>query len=162
MRQSTKTSVVITVGAVAVLLALASPPPLTERPSDLRPVLLRPSVARTLSRPYVPMLVDLLWLRSLNAIGQRDSVSKNLALFEYAQTLTDLDPRFYQAYTYLGLNIPAAVDRTWHGGELASALFRKGLVSFPTDLRLHLYLGYSLQEYFELTARLKKELGLKG
>jgi tetratricopeptide (TPR) repeat protein len=93
------------------------------------------------------MLVTLLWLRSLNAIGQPESLRKNLALSEYADLLTDLDPRFLQAYVYLGLNIPFAEDRVWKGGDLASRVFRKGLRQFPSDLRLHLYLGYSLMQH---------------
>jgi tetratricopeptide (TPR) repeat protein len=134
-------------GATVVVAAMSRPPSTSTRPSDLRPVLLRPVVARTLSKPALPMLVTLLWLRSLNAIGQPDSLRKNLALSEYAQLLTDLDPRFLQAYVFLGLNIPYAEDRVWRGGDLASALFRKGLRRFPTDLRLHLYLGYSLMQH---------------
>lgn len=93
------------------------------------------------------MMVELLWLRALNAIGQKDSLSKNLALYEYAQLLTDLDPRFREAYVYLGLNIPYAVDRVWQGGDRSSAVFRKALKTFKTDMRLHLYLGYSLMQH---------------
>jgi hypothetical protein len=142
-----KLSLAFAVLGSVLVAAMARPPTASSRISDLRPVLLRPAVAKTFSRPFLPLLTDLLWLRSLNAIGQKDSLSKNLALYEYAQLLTELDPRFLTAYAYLGLNIPYAVDRTWHGGDRASAIFRKGLEHFPDDMRLHLYLGFSLMHH---------------
>lgn len=113
------------------------------RHSELRPVLLRPALARTVTRPFLPLLVDLYWLRTLNAIGDVDSVEKNRTLAEYGRLLTDLDPRFYVAYTYVGLNIPLQTARNvWVNGDLASELFQKGLRQFPQDLKLHLYLGF--------------------
>lgn len=128
------------------LLALVSEPPARElHPQDFRPVLVRPEFARTLARPVLPMVVDLMWLRALNAIGLRDSEAKNRALYEYGLAITELDPRFKQAYEYLGLNIPFAVARdTWSGADLASDLFRRGLKTYPQDVRLHMYLGFSL------------------
>jgi hypothetical protein len=93
------------------------------------------------------LLSELLWLRALNAVGDKDSLRKNLALYEYASLLTDLDPRFYEAYLYLGINIPYSMERVWQGGDRAEILYRKGLTKFPSDLRLHLYLGFSLMHH---------------
>lgn len=117
------------------------------RESDFRPVLLRPVVARTLSRPVLPMLVDVLWLRTLNAIGQRDSSDKNRGLYEYGVALTDIDPRFYEVYKFVGLNVPFASARnTWVNAWESSEMFRRGLRTeyYKQDLKLHVYLGFNL------------------
>lgn len=106
---------------------------------------MRADVARYATRPFLPLYVDLLWLRTLNAIGLTDSASKNRALYEYGRAITDLDPRFKTAYEYIGINIPYALARdTFSGGDLAADLLRRGLVHFPRDMKLHMYLGFSL------------------
>lgn len=142
MRTSTILALSIGVG----LMVLGSRAPDTKlRESEFRPLLLRPALARTISRPVLPMLVDVLWLRTLNAIGLRDSTQKNHALYEYGVALTEIDPRFYEAYKYIGLNVPYAYARnTWANAEESSDMFRRGLKVFPTDLRFHIYLGFNL------------------
>lgn len=134
---------------LALILATASPPlRSSQRPSDFRPLLLRPTVARTISKSFLPMLIDLYWLRALNAIGMADSVEKNRGLAEYGEVLSELDPRFYQPYTFIGLSVPFQVGRDeWANADLASKLMRKGLKQFPKDMKLHLYLGFNLFQY---------------
>lgn len=131
--------------ALATLAFTSRPPAPPLHHHDFRPLLLRPALAKTISKPFVPALVDLLWLRSLNAIGLKDSVQKNKALYEYGVVLTELDPKFYQVYEYLGLNIPFA-DKRDHfvGGDLACDLFARGIKVFPQDRKLFMYLGFSL------------------
>jgi tetratricopeptide (TPR) repeat protein len=86
-----------------------------------------------------------MWLRALNAIGLKDSEAKNRALYEYGVAISDLDPRFKLSNEFIGLNIPFSVARnTFSGGDLACDLFRRGLKTYPTDLKLHMYLGFSL------------------
>lgn len=113
--------------------------------SEFRPLLLRPAIARTVSKPVLPMLVDVLWLRMLNAIGQRDTPQKSEALFEYGVALTETDPRFYEVYKYVGLNVPVAIARnTWSGADLGSEMLRRGLKAFPDDMTFLMYLGFNL------------------
>lgn len=128
------------------LVALGFERPDTKRrESEFRPLLLRPALARTISRPMLPMLIDVLWLRTLNAIGLRDTAQKNLGLYQYGLVLTELDPRFYEVYKYVGLNVPFATGRDqWVNAAEASDMFRRGLKVFPSDLRFHMYLGFNL------------------
>jgi hypothetical protein len=131
--------------SLGVLATVLSPPPVRTHASELRPMLLRPAFARTVSKPFLPLLVELLWLRSLNAIGMTDSEQKNSALYEYGVTLSELDPRFFEVYEFIGLAIPYAVSRnTWSGAAESSDIFRRGLKAFPTSLKLHMYLGFEL------------------
>lgn len=105
-------------------------------------------MARTISKPFLPMLIDLYWLRSLNAIGLSDSLEKNRALYEYGEVLTDLDPRFLQPYTFIGLAVPFQTSRdVYANADLAEKLLRKGLVQYPDHLQLNMYLGFNLFSY---------------
>lgn len=136
---------VVVVGALVLLVLTARPPSPNLHQQDFQPLLLRPAFAQTISKPFLPMLVEVLWLRALNAIGLKDSEQKNRALHEYGVVITELDPRFRLAYEFIGLNIPFAVARnTFSGGDLSADMFERGLRAFPTDLKLHLYLGFSL------------------
>jgi hypothetical protein len=131
--------------ALAVLPFLVAPPGVARKESEFRPLLLRPAFAKTVSKPMLPLLVDVLWLRALNAIGLPDTAEKNVALFEYGKALAELDPRFFQVYEYIGLAIPYAVARnTWVGAHESSEMFRLGLKAFPTSMKLHMYLGFEL------------------
>lgn len=131
--------------SVSCVVFFSGPPSERLHENDFRPILLRPALARTVSKPFLPLLVDVLWLRSLNAIGLKDSEQKNRALHEYGVAITELDPRFRVAYAFIGLNIPfPAARNVWVGGDLASDMFRRGLKAFPKDVNLHLYLGFSL------------------
>lgn len=135
----------VAAAAVALLALTAAPPARELHPNDFRPVVVRPDFARTVAKPYVPFLVDLMWLRALNAIGLRDTEAKNRALYEYGVAISDLDPRFREVYEYIGINIPFAVARnTWTGGDLACDMFRRGLKAYPTNRKLHIFLGFSL------------------
>lgn len=138
-------------GAVGLLIGVAlmalghRVPEKKLKESEFRPLLLRPAIARTVSKPVLPMLVDVLWLRMLNAIGQKDTPQKSEALHEYGVALTETDPRFYVVYKYVGLNAPVAIARnTWAGADLGSDMFRRGLKAYPDDMTLLMYLGFNL------------------
>lgn len=131
--------------SVALVALVVEPPPAGRKQSELRPMLLRPAFAKTVSKSFMPLLVDALWLRALNAIGQTDSEQKNVALYEYGLVLSELDSRFFHVYEYIGLALPFAVRRnTWVGAAQSSDMFRRGLRAFPASMKLHLYLGFSL------------------
>ena len=131
----------LTAGLLSVLLVAsqARRPVTVRRESDLRPLLLRPGVVSSFAKSQRPLLIDLLWLRALNSIGERDSERKNRALYDYAVFISDLDPRMYQVYSFIALNIPSRKGRYWVHSELADDIFARGLKQFPTDLRLMLY-----------------------
>lgn len=167
-RFSTQAFLGLAFGLGLLLMVLGQRTPSTKlRESEFRPLLLRPSLARTVSKPMLPMLVDVLWLRTVNAIGMRETEQKNLALYEYGVALTEIDPRFYVAYKYVGLNVPFAKDRNvWVGGPEASDMFRRGLKQFPNDPTLHMYLGFNLfhreRKFLEASEVFQRAAGLPG
>jgi hypothetical protein len=122
--------------AVCILTLLSRPPNRVVREADLRPLLLRPGVVSRLAQFQRPLLVDLYWLRVLNAIGDNESDRKNRALYDYGVFLTELDPRFYHAYLYVAINVPSSRGRTWVNNEQAEDLLTRGIKQFPLDVRL--------------------------
>ncbi len=113
---------------------------------ELVPV--RPELTAVLMRSCLPLVVDIYWLRAINAVGttQTEAEARNLA--EYGRVLTTLDPDFYTPYWLLGIYIPFNRDREdWVNGDVAVELLQKGTARFPTDLRLKLLLGYSLMTF---------------
>ena len=133
------------IGAVLLVGLVSRAPQQQPRRGDAQPLLLRPGLAKTLSKSQFPFLLDAYWLRTLNLIGERETAENRRALYEYGKFLTDSDPRFYHAYKYIGLNVPFQTGReSWVNAELASSLLRAGVKQFPQDLYLHLYLGFNL------------------
>ncbi len=125
-------------------VALTSRAPASRRKSEANPLFLRAGTANLL-RFTRPFLLDLLWLRALNVISDAESPDRNLALFSFGESITEIDRRFYTAYYYMGLNTPYQQSRDkWLYGREASKLFTDGLAQFPSDLRFHLFLGYNL------------------
>lgn len=139
------TAAVVALLAVLGIAATAAPPGSTRRAGDLRPLLLRTSVASTVSKAHLPLLVDLYWLRVLIGIGEAETSERNVRLAEYGEFLTDLDPRFFHAYYFVSLVVPYATgpDEYRHG-DLALKLVRKGIKQFPDDMRLRMLLAFLL------------------
>jgi hypothetical protein len=116
----------------------------TSRTVQLRPTLINPRAADTILKSQKPLIVELFWLRILNAVAEPESIEKNQGLYEYAMNLTTLDPRFYQAYYYVGANISFLQNRIYKLGDLEELVLRRGIMFFPEDQRLHLLLAFNL------------------
>lgn len=95
------------------------------------------------------LLADWYWILSLQYIGSKiveaDTASLNIEdlnnlnprlLYPYLDNATDLDPKFFAAYSYGAIVLPA-IDP-----EKAIALTEKGIANNPDKWRLHQYLGY--------------------
>lgn len=144
-------------GAVSVavlILVRAAPYPLEARhEGELRPLLLRGSVASTVSKAHLPLLIDLYWLRTLIGISEPESEQRNKNLAAYGDFLTDLDPRFFHAYYFLALSTPYSLGRDRYlNGDLALKLVRKGIKQFPADHRLRMLHAFLLT-YIEHDSR---------
>ncbi|MBL8933212.1 MAG: hypothetical protein JNM69_01585 [Archangium sp.] len=99
--------------------------------------MLRGSIASTISKAHLPLLIDLYWLRTLIGISEPESEQRNKNLAAYGEFLTDLDPRFFHAYYFLALSTPYSLGRDRYlNGDLALKLVRKGIAQFPKDFRL--------------------------
>ncbi|MBL8955306.1 MAG: hypothetical protein JNK82_31320 [Myxococcaceae bacterium] len=111
-------------------------------------MLIRPEVARTWLKAALPLVIDLYWLRTINAVGDNDSREKQRALYDYARLITDLDPRFREVYWFVAVSLPWRLrDRSWVHIDLSNDLLRRGLAQYPNDLKMNLLLGYNLITY---------------
>lgn len=132
--------------AVALVATRTEPVSLErQRVGDIRPLLLRPSVAATVSKAHLPLLIDLYWLRVLLGMAEPETPERNLRISEYGEFLTDLDPRFFHAYYFISLATTYSLggDR-FLNGEPAQRLVRKGIAQFPNDYRLRMLLAFLL------------------
>lgn len=107
--------------------------------------MLRGSIASTVSKPHLPLLIDLYFLRTLIGIAEPESEQRNKNLYAYGEFLTDLDPRFFHAYYFLSLATVYSLggDKYLHG-DLALKLVRKGKKQFPDDYRLRMLSAFLL------------------
>lgn len=113
----------------------------------MSPTLLRPAALRTVAKPAAPLLITAYWLRVVNLIAAPETAAKNKALAAYGRLLTEIDPRFYYVYFYLGVCIPYRPSlRQYENAELAAELLELGLKQFPSDVRLRTIYGYTLFE----------------
>lgn len=107
--------------------------------------MLRGSIATTLTKPHLPLLIDLYFLRTLIGISEPESEQRNKNLNAYGEFLTDLDPRFFHAYYFLSLATVYSLGRDQYlNGDLALKLVRKGIKQFPEDYRLRMLSAFLL------------------
>ncbi len=145
MRLPLVSSLAVVAGVAAVVATAETP---GRRIEGIRPMLIRPEVVRSWLKPVLPLVIDLYWLRTINAVGDTDSREKQRALYDYGRLITDLDPRFREVYWFVAISLPWRLpDRTWVHVDLANDLLRRGLVQFPNDLKMNLLLGYNLITY---------------
>jgi hypothetical protein len=92
------------------------------------------------------LITDLLWIQTLMESDLEHYSGRDLNnwLFHRFNTITTLDPRFYQNYLYGGLFLGIVKDDL----EGADVIYTKGLAAFPDDFRLNYNAGFL--RYFEL------------
>lgn len=130
--------------SVAALVALARPPQRSARAYS-GGSLANAKVLGALGNSHRALIADLYWLRAINLAGDVRSTDEGAALYYLGDLITDLDPGFLQPYLLAALNIPYRRFQgdPWGNGALAEALLKKGVGSFPDDIRLWLYLAYT-------------------
>jgi hypothetical protein len=130
------------------LAALSARPPSVAGAGVGELVPVRPELTRVLMKSCLPLVVDVYWLRAINAVGTSRTESEFRNLAEYGRVLTTLDPDFVDAYWLIGISVPFNRGREdWVNGELAIDLLQRGATRFPEALQLHLLLGYSLMTF---------------
>jgi hypothetical protein len=89
---------------------------------------------------YHHFAADLLWLRTLQTIGQRSVTSLEYEwLYHALDVITTLDPRYDYAYQAGGIILTEFAERV----DLSNRLYIKGMEANPTVWQLPFYLGYN-------------------
>lgn len=130
--------------AVAIVALLSAPPPRASR-GNTGGALANARVLGALGNSHRALLSDVYWLRAINLAGDVRSADEGAALYYLGDLITELDGDFLQPYLLVALNVPYRrfQGETWKNGELAESLLKKGVDSFPNEIRLWLYLAYT-------------------
>jgi hypothetical protein len=117
-----------------------------------------PAVLRRLSLGYNEILADIYWLRALQYFGGKRYAEKDPELlYAYFDIITDLDPRFINAYRYGGTFLADYPPVGLGDVDRGIMLFEKGRANNPDDFRLPLeeaFIWYIYAKNYEKAAEL--------
>lgn len=123
------------------------------------------SMLDKISLGYEEILADIYWLRALQYFGGKDINEQNPELlYHYFDIITDLDPKFINAYRYGGAFLAEPPPYGLGELELGTKLFDKGRENNPDNFRLPLeeaFLYYLYPKDYVKAARLFQEAGSK-
>ena len=127
----------------------------------------KPSTLKKLSLGYGELLSDIYWFRALQYFGNPDhrmSQKNSDLLYNYFDTITELDPKFVNAYRFGGTFLAEPYPIGFGDIEQATKLYEKGRANNPDNFRLPLEEGFIYYIYakdFEKAAELFDEASKK-
>ncbi|HEX9664972.1 MAG TPA: hypothetical protein VGA95_00240 [Thermodesulfobacteriota bacterium] len=138
-------------GIILVILLIVASVPFQRKIDNIRgrfrsikeTLYLSSSALRRISLGYDDLLADIYWLRALQYFGgERFDETDPALLYKYFDILTDLDPKFVNAYRYGGTFL--AEPRPFGLGDVAHGmkLFDKGRMNNPDNFRIPLEQGF--------------------
>jgi tetratricopeptide (TPR) repeat protein len=173
-------------GLVLVFSLIAISIPLQRRIDNIRSkfrsveeaLYLSSSSIKRLSFGYTGILADIYWMRAIQYFGENvaktlEQLDKNRLLsvqsesdllYHYFDIITDLDPRFVNAYRYGGTFLADPPPIGLGDIEKGTALFDKGRKNNPTNYHLPLeeaFIYYLYAKDYERAAELFKEASQK-
>lgn len=123
------------------------------------------SMLDKLSLGYTEVLADVYWLRALQYFGGKDFDKQNPeTLYHFFDIITDLDPRFVNAYRFGGAFLAEPPPYGLGEFDLGSKVFDKGRENNPESFRLPLeqaFLYYLYPKDYPKAAALFEEAGSK-
>ena len=123
------------------------------------------STLKRLSLGYKELLADIYWMRALQYFGGRRFKEKNPELlYHYFDILTDLDPRFVNAYRFGGTFLSEPPPFGLGDIEKGTMLFDKGRKNNPENYRIPLeeaFVYYFYTKDYDKVAELFNEASEK-
>ncbi len=104
---------------------------------------------KAVSLGYGQLVADLLWLRTIQVVGDRGVSCCYRWIYRAIDTVTTLDPTFAFAYQFGGLLLSTVGEPL----ELSEALLEKGERANPDVWQLPFYRGYNVSVYRKDPAR---------
>ena len=128
-------------------------------------VYLSSSMLDKISLGYQEIMADIYWMRALQYFGGKkiDEQDPEL-LYNYFNIITDLDPKFINAYRYGGTFLAEPPPYGLGNFELGVKVYEKGRDNNPENFRLPLeeaFLYYIYPKDYEKAAELFEEAGSK-
>ncbi len=100
---------------------------------------LNSSVLDKVSLGYRELLADIYWLRALQYFGSNtDGIRDSEVLYKYFDIMTDLDPKFFNAYRFGGTFLAEPLPTGLGDFEKGVKLFEKGRANNPNSFRIPL------------------------
>ncbi|MFP2927901.1 tetratricopeptide repeat protein [Pyxidicoccus sp. 3LG] len=123
----------------------------------LPPLLPRLEVVRAVGAPIHHLVTDYFWIQTIHAVGIAANRFQFRDIYDYADLVTELDPKFRQVYVFAGVSIPFH-SRTgeWFNTEESTRLLEKGLRNFPDHVFLRIVLAYNLSTFHQQYERAAK------
>ncbi len=111
-------------------------------------VLLSPKTLKIMSLGFDNLVADIYWLRAVQYFGNPE-IPKNLKdpelVYKYFDIITELDPKFVNAYRYGGTFISDPLPFGLNRLDIGTNLFDKGQINNPDNFRIPLEHGF---QYF--------------
>ncbi|MFP2906982.1 tetratricopeptide repeat protein [Pyxidicoccus sp. 3LFB2] len=147
--------------SLMLCVVLAAPPKRPTRQGHLPPLLPRLEVVRAVGAPIHHLVTDYFWIQTIQAVGKASNRHEYRDIYDYANLVTELDPKFRQVYVFAGVSIPfPARGGKWLNTEESTRLLEKGLRNFPDLIHLRIILAYNLSTFhqqYERAAKLLEE-----
>ncbi len=140
----------LTIGSgIAVVAALSGPPARTKHEYE-PPLLPRPELLRVLGNAQRHMLADYYWVLTTEATGRASSRHEYRDIADYAELVSELDPKFRYIYVFAGVSVPYNLGReTWVNTEESTRILSKGFLLFPDYVYLRILLAYNLSYFHQ-------------
>jgi len=110
---------------------------------------LSPKVLKVMSLGYDEIVADIYWFRALQYFGNRDiqkKIKKPEVVYKYFDIITELDPKFVNAYRFGGMFLSDPLPLGFNRLDLGTLLYDKGRKHNPDNFRIPLEQGF--QYYF--------------
>ncbi len=135
----------LTIGSgIAVVAALSGPPALSRHEYE-PPLLPRPELLKVLGNAQRHMLADYYWVLTTEATGRAYSRYEYRDIADYAEIVSELDPKFRYIYVFAGVSVPYNLGReTWVNTDESTRILSKGFLQFPDYVYLRILLAYNL------------------
>ncbi|HML95136.1 MAG TPA: hypothetical protein PKC29_06870 [Thermodesulfobacteriota bacterium] len=160
-------------GLIAIAALVAISIPFQVRIDDIRgkfrsveeSLYLSSSSLRKISLGYTELLSDIYWMRAIQYFGSRKTGEQNPELlYHYFDIITDLDPRFVNAYRYGGTFLAEPAPFGLGKFDMGVSLMEKGRKNNPDNFRLPLeeaFLYYFYPKDYVKAAELFREAAQK-
>ena len=101
---------------------------------------------RVASLGYREFAADLLWLKAIQFVGGKDQTGKGYDwLYHVLDVVTDLDPKFFEAYQFGTMALSILGDNA----DQSVLLLQKGITHITDRWELYFYLGFNYYYFLE-------------
>jgi hypothetical protein len=127
---------------------LTRPPDWTLSDREAPPMLPRPEAVRLIAAPFLHLVADYYWVMTTHQVGISKTPDQVRHAYTYGELLTELDPKFRQAYYFVGAAIVIKDgEGRWRNTHESTRMLEKGLVAFPEYVFLRILLAYNLTQF---------------